>query len=216
MKQTTILIAALALLASCQSSQQMQGIFMGSSLGGLFGSSIGGLMEGPRGADAGRALGMLIGGATGAAVTSPKRTTEETTVSRHRDTDSYNRRSDTPTIPQEYDCLKIENLRYTDNNDNRTLDASERARLTFEIRNTGSTTVYNVAPVVNTSMTKQIVVSPPAIIASIAPGRSVRYTAELYGKKNLRTATAQFTISYATNGTLYTVRRFELATHGRK
>ena len=218
MKQVLVFIIFGLLLGSCESSQQMQGLFMGSSLGGLFGSSIGGLMEGPRGADAGRALGMLIGGAAGAAVTAPKH-------SKDRDEDAgssyyYNEGSDAPspvstTVPAGYDQLKIENLRYIDQNDNHMIDAAERARLIFEIHNTGNITLHNVAPVVSCSMPKRIMISPTAIIASISPGKSVRYTAEVYGKKNLRTDKVHFSISFASGNVLYTVRRFDLNTKGR-
>ena len=60
--------------------------------------------------------------------------------------------------------------------------------------------------------TKKVMVSPTAIVASIAPGRSVRYTAELYGKPSLRRGMADFTISFAYGQYLYTVRSFQLQT----
>lgn len=218
MKQVLVFIIFGLLFGSCESSQQMQGLFMGSSLGGLFGSSIGGLMEGPRGADAGRALGMIIGGATGAAVTAPRHSKDngESISSSYY----YNEQSDmpssvSPAVPEGYDCLKIENLRYIDQNDNHMIDASERAKLVFEIHNTGHVTLHDVAPVVSCSMPKRILISPTAIIASISPGKSVRYTAELYGKKNLRTDKVHFSISFASGNVLYTVRRFDLETKGR-
>ena len=47
---------------------------------------------------------------------------------------------------------------------------------------------------------------------TIAPGRSVRYTAELYGKPSLRRGMADFTISFAYGQYLYTVRSFQLQT----
>ena len=175
-------------------------------------------MEGPRGADAGRALGMLIGGATGAAVTAPKH-------SKDREEDSgssyyYNEGSDAPSLVSTevtagYDQLKIENLRYIDQNDNHMIDAGERARLIFEMHNTGNVTLHDVAPVISCSVPKRILISPTAIIASVSPGKRVRYTAELYGKKNLRTDKVHFSISFATGNVLYTVRRFDLDTNGR-
>ncbi len=103
-------------------------------------------------------------------------------------------------------------LRFVDQNSNRTIDAGERAKLVFEIRNAGPTTVYNVTPVVGVTGTKKVMVSPTAIVASIAPGRSVRYTAELYGKPSLRRGMADFTISFAYGQYLYTVRSFQLQT----
>ena len=211
-----LLLALLLTAGSCQSSQQINGFFMGSSLGGVFGSSIGGLMDGPRGADAGRALGMIIGGATGVAVTTPR---SEKSRNDNRTTDSYNRRSPQapaqPTIPQKFYDLKINNLRLTDSNNNHAIDANERAQLIFEIENIGRTTYYNITPVVEVSDPKRILISPPAIIASLSPGRSVRYTVDLFGKKNIKTGIAQFSISFAEGDLFYTVRRFDLSTRGR-
>ena len=117
-----------------------------------------------------------------------------------------------PAVPDGYRDLQIENLRFVDKNSNRTIDAGERAKLVFEIRNAGPTTVYNVTPVVGVTGTKKVMVSPTAIVASIAPGRSVRYTAELYGKPSLRRGMADFTISFAYGQYLYTVRSFQLQT----
>ena len=207
---------------------------MGSSLGGIFGSSIGGIMDGPRGADAGRALGMIIGGAAGAAATAPKQQ-KQTQVGRYdeytqeRSVDEYNRRSSSVnrrsatidrqtgiSVPDGYEALQIEDLRFMDQNNDHRLNANERAKLVFEIRNTGSRTLYNVAPVVDVSDSKHILISPTAIVGSIAPGKAVRYTAELYAKKNLKNGNAQFRISFAQGKVLYTVRRFELRTQERR
>ncbi len=216
MKQMLVLAMIALLFSGCESSQQMQGLFMGGSLGGLFGSSIGGVMEGPRGADAGRALGMIIGGAAGAAITAPKHAKEDTASPYYDNKSSARMPSlESAVVPEGYDHLQIENLRYVDQNDNHKIDAAERARLIFEIHNTGNVALYDVAPVVECSMPKRILISPTAIIASIQPGKSVRYTVELYGKKSLRDGNAQFSISFASGNMLYTVRRFDLATRGR-
>ena len=212
----SVLAVIAMLFCSCESSQQMQGLFMGSSLGGLFGSSIGGVMEGPRGADAGRALGMIIGGAAGAAITAPKHAKEDTSTSYYGSSSSAGTPSlESAAVPEGYEHLQIENLRYVDQNDNRRIDATERSRLIIEVHNTGNVALYNVAPVVECSMPKRIMISPAAIIASIQPGKRVRYTVELYGKKNLRDGKARFSISFASGNVLYTVRRFELETQGR-
>jgi hypothetical protein len=220
----SLMIAAM-LLTGCESSEQLNGMFMGGTLGSIFGSSIGGLMDGPRGADAGRALGMLIGGAAGAAVTAPKNNNSSDVSSRYDnydqndEVDTYNRHSrrnqvqqPVTSVPEEYSNLQIENLRFVDQNNNHTLDASERAQLVFEIRNSGNQTVYNVTPVVNSSDAKHILISPTARIDAIAPGRAVRYTAELFGKSHLRLGSADFTISFAVGKLLYTVRKFQLST----
>lgn len=223
------LIISSLMLSGCESSQQMSGVYLGGMLGGVFGSSIGGLAGGPRGSDAGTALGMIIGGAAGAAVTAPKDKTSRHTdgyssnQTEEDDIDAYNRHSrkqgqtstygqSTQNIASLYDNLQIENLRFVDENNNRSLDAGERAKIVFEIRNNGSAEVFNVTPVLSVTGTKQILISPTAIIGSIAPGKTVRYTAELYGKKKLKRGVADFTISFANGQTLCTVRKFQLNT----
>lgn len=228
-KSGLVVILSALLFSSCESSQQMSGVYLGGMLGGVFGSSIGGLAGGPRGSDAGTALGMIIGGAAGAAVTAPKdkgRTSSDgysNNESQEDEVDAYNRHShkqgrtstygqSTQDMANLYDNLQIENLRFVDENNNRSLDVGERAKIMFEIRNNGSTEVFNVTPVLSVTGTKQILISPTAIISSIAPGKTVRYTAELYGKKKLKRGIADFTLSFAKGQTLYTVRTFQLNT----
>lgn len=224
MRKISMILVALVLLSGCESAQQFQGVYMGSTLGGIFGSSIGGLLDGPRGSDAGTALGMIVGGVAGAAITSekPKNKSSEP-VRRYdndyagtTDVDTYNRRnhgkSTVTPIPDGYENLQIENLRFIDQNKNQALDASERAKIVFEIRNNGSHTLYNIAPVVEVTDNKRIIISPTAIVASIRPGKVVRYTAEIYGKPKLRPGIADFSISFASGQTYYTVRRFQLKT----
>ena len=214
-----VLVLCAALLTGCQSSKQFQGLYMGSTLGGVFGSAIGGLMGGHRGSDAGAAMGMIIGGAAGAAATAPKDGKSSAGRSRVEDVDDYNRQSNgkrgsvQPGAPAELSALEIENLRFIDANNDRSINAGERARLVFEIHNLGNTAAHNVAPVISISGTKHIIVSPTAIISTIGPGRSVRYTAELYGKPRLRHGMADFQIGFAYgNNYVYTVRTFQLAT----
>lgn len=228
-----LMIGAL-IFSSCSSSGQLDGMYLGGMLGSVFGSSVGGLAGGARGSDAGTALGMIIGGAAGAVATSPKNNQKDKEVadrydnqySRDRTIDEYNRRGSSGStvtddvdaykaVPADYRNLQIENLRFIDTDNNRSLDAGERAKIVFEIRNSGSVTMYNVTPVLNVSDKKNITISPVAIISSIAPGKSVRYTADLYGKKKLRSGIADFSLSFADGKKLYTVRRFQLQTSAK-
>ena len=223
-KCLTILLCVM-FLTGCESSQQVGGLFMGSTLGGIFGSSIGGLMEGPRGSDAGQALGMIIGGAVGAAVTAPKKSDSEQVSGRsdtyEEETDRYNRHSTTRKSEQgglieqsdeNFNDVAIENLRFVDENNNHVLDASERGQIIFEIHNTSNATLYRVTPVVNVSDSKNILISPTALIDALPPGKSVRYTAEVYGKKKLHRGVADFSIGFVKGNYLHTVRKFQLNT----
>lgn len=62
---------------------------------------------------------------------------------------------------------------------------------------------------------KRIIISPTAIVASLAPGKGVRYAAELYAKESLRTGTADFSLGFAKGDMVYTVRTFQISTFGR-
>ncbi len=220
MKKASFVCFLFAIIFSgCESSNQLQGFYMGSMLGGVFGSSIGGVVGGFRGSDAGAALGMLIGGAAGVAATAPKHDSSAEMQSQVDEVDEYNRRSTSRkstaqvNVPEEFRYLEIENLRFVDRDNNHCINADERCQLTFEIHNVGNNPAYNVAPIITISGTKHILVSPTAIVSRIGAGRSVRYTAEIYGKPRLRRGTADFEIGFAYgNSGIYTVRSFQLQT----
>jgi len=225
-KLAIVALSATLLLTSCQSTSQFYAAATGASIGGMFGSSIGGIMDGPRGHDTGRLMGMVIGAAAGVAATAPKTVTrEESNYDYSSDDylDEYNRHSNRRStqeyrrqIESEYANLSIDNIRFTDQNGNETIDAGEQAKLTFEIRNHGNETLYDVAPVISVNGTKQIFISPTAVVGSIRPGMAVRYTAEVLATNKLRSGTAEFTISFGSGDLLYTVSTFDLRTHGRR
>lgn len=217
-------------LTGCQSSNQFAGAMTGSMLGGIFGSSIGGLLNGPRGSDAGNAIGMIIGGVAGAAVTAPhdgsrqKASRSDDYSYDEAETPSTSRRpaqsqqqsveSRSQALMEEYKDLTVEQLIFVDANHNRTIDAGERCKITFEIHNNGTETLYNIAPVLGVSDKKHILISPTAIVASLAPGKGVKYTAELIAAKNLKTGTADFSLGFAKDNLVYKVRTFQLSTYG--
>ena len=203
--------AALLMTTGCTTSDQFFGTMTGASLGGLFGSAIGGITGGPRGHDAGTIVGMAIGGAIGAAATAPK--TED---GNYRSSDyGYDygtrdyRRHD---VHSPYADLEIQNVRFVDANSNRSIDAGEHAKLVFEIRNTGRDYIYDVAPVIGT---KQIYLSPTAIISELEPGRGVRYQAEVMATNKLKNGTAEFTIGFSNGEQLYVQRTFQLQTRAQ-
>lgn len=223
MKRTTIvakihhcalLFSASAVLVSCSYSQ-VSGTMAGASLGGVFGSAIGGLIGGPRGADVGTAVGMLAGGAAGAAATAPKEPNRG-----HNDRNAYddvqygtyhsgNSRYSMPASPLEF--LEVSKLRFTDENNNRALDAGEQAWLEMEIHNRGDHTIYNVAPVVECD-NKRILLSPTAIVGSLPSGQGIRYRTAVVGKSNLRSGTTTFTVSFGTGKSKVTAKTFRINT----
>lgn len=208
------LIASTLLLSSCQSMNQFYGAATGASLGGLFGSAIGGMADGPRGHDMGTVVGMAIGGIIGAAATAPK-----TDDGNYRSSDYYydygtdDYRENNYYSP--FANIEIEELRFVDENNNRALDAGEHARLVFIIRNMGRDYVYDIAPVITVSGTKEIYLSPTAIVKELGPGKAVRYQSEIVATKKLKNGNADFSIGLSDGDKLYTLRSFQMRTNKR-
>ena len=216
MKKTVFiaLTATALLLSSCQTMSQFYGATTGASIGGMFGSAIGGVIDGPRGSDLGTVAGMAIGGIIGAAATAPK-----TDDGNYRSSDYYyeygvdDYRQNNSYSP--YVNIEIENLRFVDENNSNTLDAEEHAKLVFIIRNTGRDYVYDIAPVITVSGTKEIYLSPTAIVKELAPGKAVRYQSEIIATRKLKNGTADFSIGLSDGDKLYTLRSFQLRTRKR-
>ena len=208
------LIASTLLLSSCQSMSQFYGAATGASIGGMFGSAIGGIADGPRGSDMGTVVGMAVGGIIGAAATAPK-----TDDGNYRSSDYYyeygvdDYRQNNSYSP--YANIEIVDLRFVDENDNRALDAGEHAKLVFIMRNTGRDYVYDIAPVITVSGTKEIYLSPTAIVKELAPGKAVRYQSEIIATKKLKKGSVDFSIGFSNGDKLYTMRSFQLRTNKR-
>ena len=206
------LIASTLLLSSCQSMSQFYGAATGASIGGMFGSAIGGIADGPRGSDMGTVVGMAVGGIIGAAATAPK-----TDDGNYRSSDYYyeygvdDYRQNNSCSP--YANIEIVDLRFVDENDNRALDAGEHAKLVFIMRNTGRDYVYDIAPVITVSGTKEIYLSPTAIVKELAPGKAVRYQSEIIATKKLKRGSVDFSIGFYNGDKLYTMRSFQLRTN---
>ena len=206
------LIASILMLSSCQSMHQFYGVTTGASLGGMFGSAIGGIADGPRGSDLGTVVGMAVGGIIGAAATAPK-----TDDGNYRSSDYYydydrdDYRQNNAYSP--FVNIEIEEVRFVDQNNNRALDANESAKLVFIIRNIGRDYVYDIAPVITVTGTKEIYLSPTAIVKELGPGKAVRYQSELIATKKLKRGTADFSIGLSDGDKLYTLRSFQLRTN---
>ena len=216
MKKTVFvaLTATALLMSSCQSMNQFYGAATGASIGGMFGSAIGGIADGPRGSDMGTVFGMAIGGIIGAAATAPN-----TDDGNYRSSDYYydydddDYRENNAYSP--FASIEIADLRFVDENNNRALDADEHAKLVFIIRNTGRAYVYDIAPVITVTGTKEIFLSPTAIVKELAPGKAVRYQSEIIATKKLKNGTADFSIGFSDGDKLYTLRSFQMRTHKR-
>ena len=179
----------------------------------MFGSAVGSIAGGWRGSRVGTLAGMAIGGAIGAAATAPK--TEKSRTSDYYngyDYDDYRQNG----YNSPYSGLVVENLRFVDMNSNEYIDADEHGKLIFEIRNESRDFIYDIAPVITVSGTKEIYLSPTAIISELGPGKAVRYTAELVATRKLKNGYADFSIGFSNGNELYTVRSFQLRTRARR
>ncbi len=208
-----LMVSAL-MMSSCQSMGQFYGAATGASIGGMFGSAIGGISDGRRGSDLGTVVGMAVGGIIGAAATAPK-----TDDGNYRSSDYYydydmdDYRQNNAYSP--FVNIEIVDLRFVDENNNNALDANEHAKLVFIMRNTGRDYVYDIAPVITVSGTKEIYLSPTAIVKELAPGKAVRYQSELIATKKLKNGTADFSIGFSDGDKIYTMRSFQLRTNRR-
>ncbi|MBR5118555.1 MAG: hypothetical protein IK100_07930 [Muribaculaceae bacterium] len=215
MKKTliSVLSAALIVLSGCQSASQFYGVATGASVGGMFGSAIGSITGGWRGSNAGRLAGMVVGGVIGAAATTPKANKESRTSDYYNgyDYDDYHQNNSY----SPYSDIYVENIRLAESMSNNCIDAGEHAKLIFEIRNEGNEYVYDIAPVITVSGTKEIYLSPTAIISELGPGRAVRYQAEVVATKKLKNGVADFNISFSNGDQLYTVSSFQIRTRKR-
>ncbi len=217
MKKLTLaaLGAAMILMTSCSTGNQFYGAMTGASVGGMFGSAIGALSGGWHGRNVGAVVGMAVGGAVGAAATAPK-----TNDGNYRSSDNYNRyehddyRQNNSYSP--FVDIEIQNVRFVDENHNDCIDAGEHTKLVFDIRNMGRDYVYDIAPVITVTGTKQIYLSPTAIISELAPGKGVRYTAEVVATGKLKNGNADFTIGFSNGDQFYTIRSFSLPTTDNK
>ncbi|MBP1541690.1 MAG: hypothetical protein ILA25_05930 [Prevotella sp.] len=109
----------------------------------------------------------------------------------------------TAAVPQSYDpvpsrvepgysikynsLIEIRNARFIDADHDGVIRRGEECRVTFEIMNRSSMTLYDVQPMVfETSGNKHIRISPNLHVESIAPNSGVRYTATVLADKKLK------------------------------
>lgn len=203
MKRFTVGVLTLALLtASCGTSkmtgQQADGIMTGATIGGTLGNAIGGLLGdgyggwdgGYRGSAIGTILGTVAGAAIGHAATTPKNKPSEKIIPAEATPLDY--------YSTAIDQLRIQNVRYQDDNDDKVIQSYESCKITFEIMNTGEETAYRIIPILTeTSGMKRLSISPSILVEQIAPHQGIKYTATVRVGKKLREGEAVFRVSVA-------------------
>lgn len=182
----------------------------------MFGSSIGALSNGYRGYHAGRAIGMLAGGAVGAAVTAEKPSQAQRHGSDYERSEYYYDEPSygnyTRTQAPRYlalESLAVENVHFADGNGNRALDSYEDASLEMEIHNLGDRSLHNIAPVITCS-NKKVLISPAAIIETIPAGGGVRYKAAIRGPRKLKEEYLLFSVAFGEKKNRVVTKRFKV------
>ena len=71
--------------------------------------------------------------------------------------------------------------------------------------------IRRVAPVVECD-NKRVLLSPTAIVGSLASGQGVRYRTAVVGKSNLRDGSTTFEVSFGTGKNKVTAKTFRITT----
>lgn len=226
----TLLSAAILLLHTGCTSQQMAGVSMGSSMGAMLCSTIGGLNGGWRGHDRGLITGMVVGGVVGGLVTSPElqeKAAAKKSASRHEaGRDRYDRQ--TTRYHDDYEealaarkqphakakkkdllYVGVENLKFFDVNSNDALDPMEDAYIEMDLVNRSGKDLYEVTPQV-VCQNSDVEISDPVTIDRIPAGKAVRYRILLRGTASQRQDITLFQVGFGSKKRPTTVKAFRL------
>lgn len=201
------LMAAL-LLSSCD-SYTGAGAYTGSAVGRVLGSAVGGITGGRHGRDVGTIVGMaggaIIGGVIGSRADRRQQEQYEQYQqdrAQHRDVAIKDTPADDVISFDSYaPAVTVKNVRFFDNNGDNVISRGEVCRVEFEVFNNGSTTLYNLQPIVaETTGNKHLYISPSEIVEGLYPGRGIRYTAVVSADRRLKTGSAQLCVGVLQNG----------------
>ena len=107
--------------------------------------------------------------------------------------------------------LHIRNVRIIDADHDGVLRAGEQCRISFEVMNRSSMTVYDVQPLVaEVTGNERIHISPNLHVESIAPHTGIRYTASLVADRKLKDGSAVIRVGVAQGNRQYTSQTQEL------
>ena len=113
--------------------------------------------------------------------------------------------------------IEIRNARFIDADHDGVIRAGEECRITFEIMNRSSVTLYDVQPTVfDVSGNKHIHISPNLHVESIAPNSGVRYTATILADKKLKDGQAIIRVGVAQGNNEITSQFKEFSLQTRK
>ena len=220
MKKVILMLTGSVLLMSSCGTYTGQGAYAGATFGSILGSAIGGISGGWRGSDIGTIVGMAGGAAVGAAIgaAADQKQQEQVYGDDRIDFDGAGPRDGrggyTAAAPRTYDPMtdqtvpgysvryneqiEIRNARFIDADHDGVLHAGEECKVTFEIMNNSSKTLYDVQPTVfDVTGNKHIHISPNLHVESIAPHSGVRYTASILAGRKLKDGMAVIRVAVA-------------------
>ena len=212
---STILLAAVTLLSSCQTSGQAAAGLTGAAIGSTLGSAIGGATGGHygrygyyhyngQGAALGSLIGMGVGAALGVAIQKSAEENERRQYENYQDYDSYDQNSNynrnysnnnyTP-APSRLP-VHISEVTYFDGNGDGFMSKGETLEVETYIENRSNSTLYSVDIVLDTQKSKYVIASSPLTI-TLEPRQKIRYSGRIYCRKakNGRSVPLTITVS---------------------
>lgn len=212
------------LLSSCYTTGEgaLTGAHFGSMVGGILGGLNGGWRGHEVGTLVGMATGAATGAAVGHASEQSRknkieryhRNMEERAYAQQRSHQNYDEsgfdsnntgndvidfspssNEDNTYYGTTAGTLSVSKIYFNDENKDFKLHRKEKGEISFEMTNNTNKMMFNVMPVISeVNGNKHILISPSAKIESIAPGKSIRYTAMVIGDGSLKAGTADFCI----------------------
>lgn len=216
---STILLAAVTMLSSCQTSGQAAAGLTGAAIGSTLGSAIGGATGGGygrygrygyyhyngQGAALGSLIGMGVGAALGVAIQKSAEENERRQYENVQEYNSYEQNSDynrnyssnnyTP-APSRLPIL-ISEVTYFDGNGDGYMSKGETLEVETYIENKSNQTLYGVDIVLNTQQSKYVTVSSPLTI-TLEPRQKIRYSGRIYCRKSKNGRSVPLTITIST------------------
>lgn len=216
MKRAAIYLFSLLLFTACtiQNSRQASGTAIGMRLGSLVGGATGAITSDSHdGYLIGTAIGAVTGAIAGNKLNAPQQQ-ESNNNKKKKASNKQRQRTETERMLNEISHGRqatISDVMFQSENGSNRLGANEYAKLSFDIINSGNSTI-NIQPLVQCDNSR-ITISPMTNIEALSPNDGVRYTVTLQGGSRLKEGNAQITISLAIDGgTQQTVHKLRILT----
>lgn len=216
---SAILMAAVTLFSSCETSGQAAAGLTGAAIGGTIGSAIGGATGGGYGRygrygyyhynGQGAALGSLIGMGVGAALgVAIQKSAEDNERRQYESAREYRNYEQEPNYSNSYSSnsytpaprrlpIHISEVTYFDGNGDGYMSKGETLEVETYIENNSNSTLYDVDIILNTQESKYVTVSSPLTI-TLEPRQKIKYSGRIYCRKAKHGRSVPLTITIST------------------